>query len=76
MKEIYTHNVAADIVELFEDLLDENNIVISDEDRTGDEGEANLYGMTYGNLLDSVEDILVEMLEKIPNAKFVSGVFE
>ena len=73
---IYTHNVATDIVEVFEDLLDKNNITIPDEDRTGDEGEARLYGMTYSNVIDAVEEILIEMLKKAPDAKVVSYVYE
>ena len=76
MKAIYTHNVATDIVEVFENLLDENNITIPDEDRTGDEGEARLFGATYCNVIDEVEEILIEMLKKAPDAKVVSYVYE
>ena len=76
MKAIYTHNVATSIVEVFEDLLEENNITIPSEDRVGDEGEAKLFGMEYSNVLDEVEEILIEMLKKAPDAKVVSYVYE
>ena len=60
------------IVELFEDLLDKHDITIPDEDRTGDEGEARLYGMTYSNLEDEVLHILSQLVlrvKKLPDAE-------
>lgn len=60
---IYTHNVAADIVDEFEQLLEENEIMIPDEARTDDESEACLYGDTYSALLDAVEEHLLKMLK-------------
>lgn len=51
--------LAIDILDLFENVLEENDITIPDEDRTGDETEARLYGMTYANL----EDEIVEMIK-------------
>ncbi len=76
---VYTHNVAADIVELFEDLLSENGILIKspEDDERGDDNEAALYGTTYSNLLDQTEEILIETLEKAGVSKdnFVTGVF-
>lgn len=46
------------IVELFEDLLEEHGMMIPDDDRTGAEGEAPIYGVTYGNLVDDVEALI------------------
>lgn len=46
------------ILELFDDMLYEKGIVIPDEDRTGAEDEANLYGMTYGVMEDQITDLL------------------
>ena len=63
---------SVEIVELFEDLLEEHNITIPDEDRTGDESEARLYGMTYSNLEEDVLHILsqlVLMVKKLPDAE-------
>lgn len=53
------------IVEFFEDILEAHNIDIPDEDRTGDESEARLYGMTYANLEDDVLSLLVDLVDKL-----------
>ena len=63
---------SVEIVELFEDLLNKHDITIPDEDRTGDEGEARLYGMTYSNLEDEVLHILSQLVlrvKKLPDAE-------
>lgn len=56
---------SVDIVELFEDILDKYNIDIPDEDRTGDESEARLYGMTYSNLEEDVVAILEDLVKNV-----------
>lgn len=50
--------LAHEIVELFEDLLDQHGIIVPDDDRTGAEGESPIYGVTYGNLVDDVSRCL------------------
>ena len=72
---IYTHNLAANIIECFEDVLDANGIVVPDDDRTGDESEACLYGTTYYNLLEDVESILIDLLTKA-KVDFIPDEFE
>lgn len=70
--ELRIRNVSADICGLFEDLLSRFNIYIPDEDRTGDESEACIYGMEYSNLEDDVTEILVDLCKKLkanPNVK-------
>ncbi len=60
------------IVELFEDVLDKHNIMVPDEDRTGDEGESNLYGATYSDLEDEVLHLLCKLVlrvKKLPDAE-------
>ena len=52
------------IIELFEDILSNHNIMIPDEDRIGDEDEACIYGMTYAKLEDDIVSILKEFVEK------------
>lgn len=64
MKKIYTKEVATDIINTFEDLLDEKNISIPDDDREGDEGEARIYGMTFADLLEKVECMVIELMER------------
>lgn len=50
--------LARSIINLFEDLLEEHGIIVPDADRTGAEGEAPIYGMTYWDLVDGVCGIL------------------
>lgn len=63
---IYTHDEAMLIVELFEGVLSEHDICVpSPEDDDRDEDDmVGLYGSTYSDLLDSVEDKLIAILEK------------
>ena len=49
---------AIDILECFEELLDEKGSDIPSDDRNGDDGEARLYGCEYFDLEDQVMDIL------------------
>lgn len=63
---------SVEIMELFEDLLDKHDITIPDEDRTGDESEARLYGCTYYDLEEEVVSILNQLVanvKKLPNAE-------
>ena len=53
-----TREFAISILDLFEDLLDEKGIDIPSEDRTGEEGEARLYGTEYFQLEDDVTNLL------------------
>lgn len=53
------------IIELFEEILDQHNIKISDIERTEDDSESCLYGDTYSNLLDDVENILIDAMETL-----------
>ena len=63
---IYTHDEAARIVELFEDLLDKHDITVPspDDDQREPENDARLYGIVYADLLDEVENILINLLSK------------
>lgn len=56
---------STEIVELFEDLLEEHDITIPDEDRTGDESEARLYGCTYSDLEDEVKHVLSRLVLRV-----------
>ncbi len=63
---------SVEIVELFEELLEKHDITIPDEDRTGDEDEARLYGCTYSDLEDDVLYILSQLVlrvKKLPDAE-------
>ena len=75
---IYTHNEATDILEIFEDVLADYNIIVpspEDDDREED-NEACLYGSTYSDLLDAVEERLIDILNrKNAETEVVSYVF-
>ena len=62
---IKVRHTAAAICELVEELLDEHDITIPDDDRTGAEGEARLYGCTYFDLELAVTDILKSLVEEV-----------
>ena len=63
---IYTHDEAMLIVEMFEDVLSKYNISIpSDEDDEREEDNmVRLYGSTYSDLFDSVEENICSMLAR------------
>ena len=50
--------IAINILDKFEEFLEENNIVIPSEDCEGNEDEACIYGTKYYDLEDSIIDIL------------------
>lgn len=49
-----TRNMAIDILNMFEEMLEAKGMTIPDDDRTGDEDEARLYGATYAKLEDEI----------------------
>ena len=65
--EVFTKEVAKDIIDIFENLLDEKDISIPDEDRNGDNDEARIYGMVYDKLLTNVEDLIIRLMQKCEN---------
>ena len=62
---------AVDIVEIFEDLLDDKEINVPCEDwgeeseRCINESSARVYGSEYGNLVDKIEDRLEALKEDL-----------
>ena len=62
---------AVDIVEIFEDLLDDKEINVPCEDlgeeseRRINESSARVYGSEYGNLIDKIEDRLEALKEDL-----------
>lgn len=63
---IYTHNEAAEIVDLFEEILDHYGIRVPspEDDEREEDNSAKLYGSVYSDLLDNVEDKLVSIIER------------
>lgn len=78
MNNIYTHDEAAQIIEVFENVLAYYNIKVPspEDDEREPDNEAALYGSVYSDLLDDVEDRLIDMLErKDGSSKIVAGEF-
>lgn len=73
------HKAAAIITDIFENILDANDIQIPDEDRNDeDENQACLYGMTYDRILTEVEDELKRLATTIkdnPDIDIITDVF-
>jgi len=59
-----TKQLAIDIIDEFENLLDEKNITIPSRDREGGKDEARIYGEEYYNLEDSITNILKKNLKR------------
>lgn len=75
---IYTHNEAANIIDYFEDILCANEIKVpspEDDERDPDD-QYGLYGSTYGDLLDIIEERLIDIIERAKTARIVSYEFE
>ena len=73
-KEIYTHDEAARLIEIFEDrLIDADIYVPSPEDDERDPDDmVGLYGTTYGDLLEDVENVVIEFTIKTSEGKDLS----
>lgn len=55
--------IAIGILDMFENLLEENDITIPDKEREGNEEEARLYGDSYYSLEDGIVAILDEYIK-------------
>lgn len=74
---IYSHDEAARILGLFEDVLESNGIKVpspEDDDRRED-NEAVLYGSVYSDLLEQVEDVLLEIINRTKNSTVIEYEF-
>jgi len=60
---------AEEIIEIFEEKLEELNISLPDKCREGNEDESRIYGKTYYDLRDEIEDLIY-----INKKKLVVGV--
>ena len=69
--EIYTHELASQLVERFENVLDDHDITVPspEDDEREPDNKARLYGSVYSDLLDTVEKIVIDHTVKtIANA--------
>jgi hypothetical protein len=58
---------AAEICDVFEELLADHGILIPNDEREGEEDEACLFGDDYYWTEDSVVEILTKLLETVKN---------
>ena len=66
MNKIHTHDEAALILEEFENVLEQYGIKLPspEDDERSDDNDAALYGSTYSDLLDFIENVLISILER------------
>ena len=63
---IYTHDEATRIVECFDEILCRYEIRVPspEDDEREEDNDAGLYGSTYGEILDEVENTLISLLSR------------
>lgn len=63
---IYTHDEASRIIELFENILDRYGIIVPspEDDQRDVDNMVGLYGSTYSDLLDDVENTLIDLIDR------------
>ena len=76
---IYTRDVAADIVDIFERVLMDAEVKVPspEDDERDPDNCACLYGSVYYNILDDVENYLIDLLceHNIDYDKIIMGKF-
>lgn len=75
---VYTHNEAANIIDIIEKVLTDYDISVpspEDDEREPDD-KYGFYGSTYYDLLDDVEDRIIALLNRSGcQAQIITGVF-
>jgi len=61
----------AEMIEIFEGFLEYKGIVLENDEKEGDEDEANIYGSDYGYLQTEIEDLLDRKKDKKEMTKVV-----
>lgn len=76
-RKVYTHSVAADCLDVYEEILLKHDIrVPSPEDDEREKDDAGLYGSVYSDLLDDFEDeIINELHSDRADARVLSVLF-
>lgn len=76
---IYTHDIASDIIEVFEHVLESQDIILSspEDDEKEPENKTPIYGSTYYEMQDTIEGIIIEMLKQagIEEDKYVTDEY-
>lgn len=79
VEKVYTRDIAAQIVENFENVLEEQDITLTspEDDEKEPDNAAHLYGSTYYDLLDVTEAIIIQTLEQagVSRDKYIPDQF-
>lgn len=79
VEKVYTRDIAAQIVENFENVLEEQDITLTspEDDEKEPDNAARLYGSAYYDLLDATESIVIQTLEQagISRDKYITDQF-
>ena len=64
---IYIMNETADILDMFDEMLIDNGIKVPspEDDERDEDNETALYGSVYYTLFDRLEDILIDIVERV-----------
>ena len=68
------HRLAMSLVDVFENLLEEHHIVVPDHDRE-ENNDTPLYGCTWANLVDDIEDTIVKFFSRIGGTEEIQNIF-
>lgn len=60
--ELHIRQISANLASIYDDLLADNDIMVPDEDREGNEDEAPLYGGTYSEFEDGITEELANIV--------------
>ena len=78
-EQVFTHDIAARIVENFESVLDEQDITLTspEDDEKEPDNAVRLYGSAYCDLLDVTESIVIRTLEQsgVSRNKYITDRF-
>ena len=79
VEKVYTRDIAAQIVENFENVLDEQDITLTslEDDEKEPDNAARLYGSAYYDLIDATESIVIQTLEQavVSRDKYITDQF-
>jgi len=68
--------IAINVLSKFEEFLDNHDITIPSSDRTGEKGEARLFGSEYYELEDSITEIIGSGPSKTEQLKDILSIFD
>lgn len=79
VEKVYTRDIAAQIVENFENVLEEQDVTLTspEDDEKEPDNAARLYGSVYYDLLDATESIVIQTLEQagVSRDKYITDQF-